>query len=107
MRRGTGSAAGNADQFGAVIEHRGDGLLFLRIPPLVGDNAVAVAIGAGKKGGVPGRGTRVRIVVIAVGEISTVIEKQAKARIAELVAVTIQVIPSELIDDDDNNQLGM
>jgi hypothetical protein len=36
-----------------------------------------------------------------------VIEQQAESTVAELIAVTIKVVAAELVNRDDNYQLGM
>jgi hypothetical protein len=67
---------------------------------------VSAGVASREKGGVSGSGAGVGVVVIAVGEISAAIEKHAEASVAELVAIALQVIAAELVDHDDDNELG-
>src|ERR1700675_1161394 len=96
-----------ADQFRRVILDRRDPLLFLRIPPFVGDDAVSAGVTAGKKCGVPRSGSGIGIVIIAIGEISPALEKHAKSTLAKLIAITLQVVPAKLVNYDYNHQPGM
>ena len=100
-------SSGDADQFRVVVFDRGDHALLLLVPPFVGDDAVAVAVGAGEQRGVSGSGARVGVIVIAVGKVGAVVEKEAEAGVAELVAVALEIIAAELVDDDHHDQLGM
>ena len=79
---------------------------FLRIPPLVGHDSVAVCVGSGEQRGMAGRGAGVGVVVVAVGEISAMIEQKAEAAFTELIAVALQIVAPKLVDHDDDNQLG-
>ena len=107
MRRGSGFVAGNSYQLGGIVFNRGHHLFLFLVPPLVGDDAVAVAVSTGEEGGVAGSGARVGVVVIAVGKICAVVEKEAEAGVAELVAIAFEVVAAKLVDDDDDYQLGM
>jgi hypothetical protein len=95
-----------ADNFHGVVLDRGHALLFLRIPPFVRDDAVPARVGSSEKSGVTRGGAGVGVIVIAVGEISSVIEKKAEASFAKPVAIAFQVIAAKLINHDDDNQLG-
>ena len=99
--------ASDADEFGGVVFDGGDHAFLLLVPPFVGGDAVAVAVGAGEERGVSGSGAGVGVVVITVGEVGAVVEEEAEAGVAELVAVAFQVVAAELVDDDDYHQLGM
>ena len=68
---------------------------------------MTVAVGARKESGVSRSGARVGIVVVAVGEISAVVEEEAEAALAELRAVALEIVTAKLVDDDYDNQLGM
>ena len=98
---------GTPSEFGVVVLDGGHHAFLLRVPPFVVGNAVSVAVGAGEQSGVSGSGAGVGVVVVAVGEVRAVIEEKAEAGVAELVAVTLQVVAAELVDDDDDYQLGM
>ena len=107
VRRRAGFVSGDADQLCVVVFDRRDHLLLLRVPPFVGGDAVAVAVGAGEERGVSGSGAGVGVVVIAVGEVGAVVEEEAEAGVAELVAIALQVVAAELVDHDHHDQLGM
>src|SRR5581483_3466673 len=49
---------------------------------------------------------RVCIIVIAIGEVCAVVQQQAEAALAELVAIPFQVVPAKLVNGYDDNQLG-
>ena len=104
--RFSGLRAFDADEFCAVILYRGDQFLFLRVPPLVGQDSVAAGVTSSEKGGVSGSGAGVGIVVVTICEISAAIQKHTKATFAELVAIAFQIIATELVDHDNDNQLG-
>src|SRR5581483_486980 len=89
-----------------IVLHRGHGFLFLRIPPFICQNSMAIAVSAGPERGVTWRSSGICVIVIAVGEISAVIEQKPEPALAELIAVTLQVVAAELIDHDDDDQLG-
>ncbi len=98
---------GKTDEFGVVVLDRRNHFLFLWIPPFVGGNAVTVSVGAGEQRGVAGSSAGVGVVVVAVSEVSAVVEEQAESAIAKLVAVTLEVVGPELVDDDYDYQLGV
>ena len=106
-RRGSRRIAAEPDQLSAIVLHGSDGLFLLRIPPLVGDNAVPARVRSGEQGRMAGGGAGVRVVVVAVGEVRAVVEQQAEAALAELVAVALEIISAKLIDHDDDYQFGM
>src|ERR1700733_11133883 len=54
-----------------------------------------------------GSGAGVGIVVVALGEVGAVLEKQAESALAEFVVVALQIVTAKLIDDDHHDQLGM
>ena len=60
-----------------------------------------------EKRGVSRSRARIRVIVVAVGEVSAVIEKQPKSALAELLAISFQIIAAKLIDHDHHNQFGM
>ena len=95
-----------ADKFCGVVFDRRYALLFLRVPPFVGNDAVSAGVASGEEGGVSGSGAGVGVIVVAVGEISAAIEKHAETSVAELVAIAFQVVAAELVDHDDDNELG-
>ena len=82
-------------------------MLFLRIPPFVRRDAMPVAICASEQGRVTRGSTRVRIVVIAVRKISTVIQQEPEPSFPELVVIAFDIIATELIDDDYDDELRM
>src|SRR5580700_8346922 len=82
-------------------------MLFLRVPPLVGHDAVPVAVGAGEQRGVSGGGAGVGIVVVTVGEIRTMVEEEAESAFAELVVIALQIVTAKLVDDNHHDELGM
>src|SRR5512142_75558 len=96
--------AGGTHQFCGVILDGGDHLFLLRIPPLVIGDPVSVAVSTRKQGGMPWAGTSVRVVVRAVREVCAVIEEETESAFAELVAVALEVVATELVNDDDQNQ---
>ena len=68
---------------------------------------MAIAVRTGEEGGVAWRGPGIGVVVIAVGKVRAVIEEDAESGIAELIMIAIQIVAAELINHDDDNQLGM
>ena len=68
---------------------------------------MAVGVGTGKQRRMPGSSARVRIIVIAVGEVGAVVEELAESALAELVAIALQIVSAKLVDDNYHNQLGM
>src|SRR5579871_125353 len=107
MGRGAGLCIGSADDFNVFVLDRGDHVLLLRIPPLVSQDAVPVAVGAGEERGMTGSRARIGVVVIAVGKVGAVIDQEAKASVAELVVIALEIISAKLIDDDDYDKLGV
>jgi hypothetical protein len=53
-----------------------------------------------------GPGDGVGVVVVAVGEVGAMVEEELDPAFAELVAITLEVISAELVDHDDDYQLG-
>ena len=107
VRRCAGLVSGDTHQFRVVILDRSHHPFLLRVPPLIGDDAVAVAVGAGKQRGVSRSRARVGVVVIAIRKVGAVIEEEAEAGVAELIAVALQVVAAKLVDHDHHDQLGM
>src|SRR5579862_4800233 len=107
VRRSAGSGPGDPDELGGVVFDGSHHLLLLRIPPFVGEDAMPVAVGTGEKRGVAGSGAGIGIVVIAVRKVGTVIEEKPEATLVELIAIAFEVIAAELINHDDDDQLGM
>ena len=107
MWRRTGLISADSNQLGGVIFNRSDHPLCLRIPPFIVGDTVAVAVGAGEQRRMSGCGARVGIVIKAIGEICAMIEKEAETALAKLIAITVQIVAPELIDDDDQDELGM
>ena len=68
---------------------------------------MAVGVGAGADGGVAGGGLGVGVVVVAVGEVGAVLEEEVEAAIFEVGAIAVEVVAAELIDDEDDGELGM
>ena len=106
MGRSPRFAASYAYEFGGVVFDGGDHAFLFLVPPLVGGDAVAIAVSAGEERGVSGSGAGVGVVVITVWEVGAMVEEEAEAGVAELVAVAFQVVAAELVDHDDNHQLG-
>ncbi len=78
------------------------------IPPLVERDAVAVGVGSGADGGVAGSGHGVGVVVVAVGEVCAALEEEIEAVGGlEVVAVAYGEIAAELVEDEDDDQLGL
>src|SRR5207248_6642309 len=67
---------------------------------------MAVGVSAAEQRCMAGRSARVGVVVVAFAEICSVIKKEAESAFAELVAITLQVVATELIDYDNDDQLG-
>jgi hypothetical protein len=68
---------------------------------------VADRVSAGEERGMSRSSARVRVVIVAIREVRATIEKHAKASVAEFIAIAFEVIPAELINDDDDHELGM
>jgi len=68
---------------------------------------VAVGVGAGEEGGVSGSGAGVGVVVIAVREVGAVVEKETESGVAELIAIAFELVSAELVNHDDDDELGM
>ena len=94
------------NKFCVVVFDRRYALLFRRVPPFVRNDAVSAGVASGEQGRVSGRGAGVGVVVVAFGEISASIEKYPETPVAELVAIAFQVIAAELINHDDDDELG-
>jgi len=107
VRRCTGFLRVWADLLRRIVLDRGHHALLLRIPPFVGSDAVSVAVSTGEESGMPRSSAGIGVIVIAVGKVRPVIEKELEAPVAELVAIALEVISPELVDDDDDDQLGM
>ena len=106
MRRRAGRVAGNADKLCLIVIRRRDRGFFLGIPPVVGDDAVTVRICPGQQSRVSGSRAGIGVVIVAVTEVGAVLQKQPKTAFAPLVAITLQVVATKLVDDDDDHQLG-
>ena len=97
-----------ADDGVALVFDGADGVLGVagEIPPLVEGDAVAVGVGSGADGGVAGGGFGVDVVVVAIGEVSTALEEEIEAGWCfEVVAITVEVVAAELVDDEDDDEL--
>ena len=68
---------------------------------------MAITVSAGEEGGVAWRSPRIGVVVIAVGKVRAMIEEDAKSGVAELVMIAIQIVAAELVNHDDDHELGM
>src|SRR5262245_10961881 len=90
----------------SVVFHSCNHALLLRIPPLVGGDAVAIAVGSRQQGGMAGSGPRVGVVIVALAEGRSPVKEQSEAALAELLAVTFEVVTAKLVDDDDDDQPG-
>src|ERR1700761_2994820 len=55
----------------------------------------------------PGSGFGVGVIVVAIFEIGSLVEKQAEAPAFEIPTIAIEVVGSKLIDDKNNDQLRM
>ena len=107
MWRRTGLISADTNQFCGVIFDRSDHALRLRIPPFIIGDPVAVAVSAGEQRRMSGCGARVGVVIKAIGEICAMIEKEAETAFAKLIAITVQIVAPELIDDNHKDELGM
>src|ERR1700722_4062945 len=67
---------------------------------------MSVRISTGKQRGVSWGGAGVGVVVVAVSEVRTAVEEKAKTGVAELIAVTLEIIAAKLVDHNDHDQLG-
>jgi len=65
----------STDELRFVVLHKRDLALVLEVPILVGDEAVPVAVGAGKQCGVSRPGAGVGVVVAAVGKVGAMVEE--------------------------------
>src|SRR5437660_5262729 len=81
-------------------------MFFLRVPPCIGHDPMTVGVSAGKQSGMSGRGARVGVVVVTIREISAVLEQKPKAAFTPLVAVTLEIVTSKLVDHYDDDELG-
>src|SRR5437870_9967397 len=106
MRRSAGFSAAHADELRAIVLHGSDDAFSSWIPPFISKNAVPIRVSAAQKGRVAGRGAGVGVVVVTIGEIRSVIKKEAESALAELVAIAFQIVATELIDYDNDDQLG-
>src|SRR5947208_8418129 len=106
MRRSAGFSAAHADELRAIVLHGSDDAFSSLIPPFISKNAVPIRVSAAQKGRVARRGARVGVIVVTIGEIRSVIKKEAESAFAELVAITLQVVATKLIDYDNDDQLG-
>src|SRR4029077_6521467 len=102
--RGPRFAARYAYEFRGVVFDGGDHAFLFLVPPFVGGDAVAVAVSPGEERGMSWSGAGVGVVVITVREVGTMVEEEAEAGVAELVAVALEVVGAELVDDDDYHQ---
>ena len=68
---------------------------------------MAVGVGSGADGRVAGRGLGVGVVVVAVGEVGALVEEEAESAAFEVGAVALEIVFAELVDDQDNCELGM
>src|SRR5207245_9922752 len=102
VRRSAGCSAAHVDYLRAIVLHGSDDALSSRIPPFISKNAVAIRVGAAQKGRVAGRGAGVGVVVVTIGEIRSVIEKEAESAFGELVLITGQVVATELVACDND-----
>jgi hypothetical protein len=55
----------------------------------------------------PRSGASIGVVVVAIGEICSPFEKDAKASLDKLIVVALEIIAAKLVDHDDDNQLRM
>jgi len=78
------------------------------IPPLIGADTVAIGVGTGAYSGVAGSGFGVGVVVIAGGEVGSALEEEIEAiGSLEGVAIAIEVVAPELVDDEENDEFGL
>src|SRR4051812_31205544 len=74
-------------------------------PPFVEWNAVTVRIRSRSNCGVAGRGNQVPVVVIAISEVSPLLEKHVPSVLSlERCAISIKVISTELVEDEDDDK---
>ena len=74
--------------------------------PLVQRNLMAVGVRSGADGSVTSRCNKVGVIVVAVCEVRSLFEKQVPAVLRiELGAIPIEVVPTELIEHKNNDQL--
>src|SRR5581483_6136791 len=106
-RGGAGAAAGHADDAGSVIGDCRHDFLLRRVPPFVGEDAVAAAVAAGKQGGVAGRREGVGVVVVTTAEPGAAIHQHAKSVGAELVVGAFQIVGAKLVNDENQNEFRL
>ena len=68
---------------------------------------MAVGVRTGEQSRVPGSGPGVGVVVVAVGKVRTMVEQQPEAAFAELIAVTLEIVATKLVNHNDDNELGV
>ena len=68
---------------------------------------MAVSVGTGSQCGVAGSGLGVGVVVVAIFKVGTMVEEKAEAPAFEVRTVTVKVVRTELIDDQDDDKFGM
>src|SRR5512135_2437713 len=90
---------------GGIIFHGSDLAFFLRIPPLIAENAMTQGIGAGEQGSVAGSGAGVGVIVTAVVEVSAVVHEQAKPVGTEIVVIALRIVAAKLVNNDHHYQL--
>jgi hypothetical protein len=98
-----------ADDFVAFIFYGADGMLLgaAGVPPLVQLDAVTGGVGPGADGGVAGRGHCVGVVVVAIRKVGAALEEEIEAGGSlEVVAVAVQIVAAELVDDEDDDEFG-
>jgi hypothetical protein len=52
-------------------------------------------------------GTGIGVVVVAVGEVGSVVEEETESAVSELVAIALEIVAAKLVDDDYDDQLGV
>src|SRR5215475_13624736 len=103
MRRSADTVASNPHDLCRFILDRRNHFLKPRVPPLVAHDPVAAAVCSCKKCGVPRSSVGISVVVMAVGEICTMIHEQLESTLTELIAIAFEVVCSELVNNDNNN----
>ena len=76
------------------------------VDPVVGDDAVAVGIGAGEDGRVAGASEGERVAVVRVAEPGALIQQAGEAAGAVLVTVLHQLLLRQAVDHQDQHQGG-
>ena len=70
-------------------------------------DTVAIGVSASEKRGMTSRSVSVGVIVVAIGEIGAAVEQEAKSAFPKLISVAFQIVAAKLVNDDDDDELGM